>query len=76
MMSDQAEELLHQLNSLSGPFPAWNLEQLPGRPGELFLDWLRLAMENNVKEPHAMTLATVDQHGYPEARVLILKAIM
>ncbi|WP_426334340.1 pyridoxine/pyridoxamine 5'-phosphate oxidase [Paenibacillus silvae] len=75
-MSDKPEELLHQLKSLSGLFPAWNLEQLPNRPGELFLDWLKLAVENNVKEPHAMTLSTVDQHGYPDARVLILKNII
>lgn len=72
-MSSKAEDLLRQLKSLSGPFPIWNMEQLPDQPGELFLDWLRLAIENNVKEPHAMTLSTVDQHGYPDARVLILK---
>ncbi|MGO4530481.1 pyridoxal 5'-phosphate synthase [Paenibacillus sp. 2TAF8] len=72
-MSSKPEDLLHHLTSLSGPFPIWNMEQLPDQPGELFLDWLRLAIENNVKEPHAMTLSTVDQHGYPDARVLILK---
>ncbi|MGQ8871201.1 pyridoxine/pyridoxamine 5'-phosphate oxidase [Paenibacillus sp. TSA_86.1] len=72
-MSGKPEDLLHHLKSLSGPFPIWNMEQLPDQPGELFLDWLRLAIENNEKEPHAMTLSTVDQHGYPDARVLILK---
>ncbi|MDT0121690.1 pyridoxal 5'-phosphate synthase [Paenibacillus sp. RRE4] len=76
MMSNQAEELLHQLKSLSGPFPPWNLEHLPDQPGKLFLEWLKLAIENNVKEPHAMTLSTVDQQGYPDARVLILKNII
>ena len=75
-MSGKSEELLHHLKSLSGPFPMWNMEQLPDQPGELFLDWLRLAVEKEVKEPHAMTLSTVDQHGYPDARVLILKHIM
>ncbi|WP_240036937.1 pyridoxine/pyridoxamine 5'-phosphate oxidase [Paenibacillus amylolyticus] len=76
MMSGQAGELLHQLKSLSGPFPPWNLEQLPSQPGKLFLEWLKIAVESNVKEPHAMTLSTVDQQGYPDARVLILKNII
>lgn len=75
-MSDKPIELLQRLKSLSGPFPTWDMGQLPDRPGKLFLDWLRLAVENEVKEPHAMTISTVDQDGYPDARVLILKNVI
>lgn len=75
-MSDKPIELLQRLKSLSGPFPTWDMGQLPDRPGKLFLEWLRLAVENEVKEPHAMTISTVDQDGYPDARVLILKNVI
>ncbi|MDQ0721866.1 hypothetical protein QF049_003127 [Paenibacillus sp. W4I10] len=49
-MSNQSIELLQRLKSLSGPFPTWDTGQLPERPGKLFLEWLRLAVENEVKE--------------------------
>lgn len=67
--------LLRSLKSLSGPFPPFDVSLLPKSPGELFLEWLNLAVENDVKEPHAMTLSTVDADGCPDARVLILKNV-
>lgn len=75
-MNNQSNNLLRNLYSLSGPFPHWDIGQLPASPGLLFLDWLKCAIENKVKEPHAMTLSTVDSYGYPDARVLILKHII
>ncbi|WP_152393020.1 pyridoxine/pyridoxamine 5'-phosphate oxidase [Paenibacillus guangzhouensis] len=69
-------ELLRSLKSLSGPFPSFDVNLLPETPGKLFLQWLNLAIENGVKEPHAMTLSTVDADGYPDARVLILKNVV
>ncbi|KLU53459.1 oxidase [Paenibacillus sp. VT-400] len=75
-MSDKPIELLQRLKSLSGPFPTWDMGHLPEQPGKLFLEWLRLAVENKVKEPHAMTISTMDQDGYPDARVLILKNVI
>lgn len=66
-------ELLRRLSSLSGPFLPFDREGLPESPGELFLQWLNLAIKHEVKEPHAMTLSTVDIDGSPDARVLILK---
>jgi pyridoxamine 5'-phosphate oxidase len=70
------KQLLRCLKSLSGPFPSFDVNLLPENPGELFLQWLNLAIENDVKEPHAMTLSTVDADGYPDARVLILKNVV
>ncbi|WP_289142850.1 pyridoxal 5'-phosphate synthase [uncultured Brevibacillus sp.] len=70
------DQLLRSLKSLSGPFQPFDVTQLPESPGALFLQWLNLAIENEVKEPHAMTLSTVDADGYPDARVLILKDVV
>ncbi|MBO1582864.1 pyridoxal 5'-phosphate synthase [Bacillus sp. XF8] len=75
-MLNNTSQLLRRLKSLSGPFIPFDLKQLPEKPGALFLQWLNLAIENEVKEPHAMTLSTVDVNGYPDARVLILKDVI
>jgi pyridoxamine 5'-phosphate oxidase len=75
-VSNKPSDLLRGLKSLSGPFPTWDTEQLPDRPRELFLEWLRLAIDYGVKEPHAMTISTVDSNGFPDARVLILKDVV
>lgn len=64
---------LRLLKSLTGPFPAFDVDLAPDGPRELFSDWLRDAIEAGVKEPHAMVLSTVDENGAPDARVLILK---
>lgn len=74
-MNNPNQQLLRSLKSLSGPFPSFDTNLLPDSPGDLFLQWLKLAIEQGVKEPHAMTLSTVDANGYPDARVLILKNV-
>ncbi|CAD0084605.1 unnamed protein product [Aureobasidium vineae] len=69
-----AQALLRGLPSLKGPSRPLDLfTLLPSSPREAFTDWLKDAVDNNVKEPHAMTLSTIDEHGYPDAKVLILK---
>ncbi|WDF51385.1 pyridoxal 5'-phosphate synthase [Paenibacillus sp. KACC 21273] len=72
-MSAQSSNILRGLKALSGPFPTWDTQSLPDRPTDLFLDWMKLAIEMKVKEPHAMTISTVDSDGFPDARVLIIK---
>ncbi|KAJ8110542.1 hypothetical protein OPT61_g6644 [Boeremia exigua] len=67
------QELLRSLPSLKGPFQCPDLTTFPPTPHEAFTDWLKFAIDNDIKEPHAMTLSTVDEHGFPDARVLILK---
>jgi len=73
--SSDTKTLLRGLPSLKGPFRSVDLTSLPNTPREAFHTWLRDAIENNVKEPHAMTLSTVDEYGCPDARVLILKNV-
>ena len=43
-------------------------------PIALFDQWFREAIEAGIKEPSAMTVATVDEDG-PDARMLLLKAV-
>ncbi len=64
---------LRSLPSLTGDAPALDLRALPAVPAALFGEWLSDAVERGVPEPHAMTLATVDADGMPDARTLILK---
>ena len=42
-------------------------------PIGLFQSWLKEAVDSGMKEPTAMTVATVDADGAPDARMLLLK---
>lgn len=44
-------------------------------PFEQFRHWLGDAHAAGIMQPNAMTLSTVDEHGYPDARVVLLKAL-
>jgi pyridoxamine 5'-phosphate oxidase len=69
----EPKTLLRGLSSLKGPFRPLDLDSLPQTPHEAFHNWLQDAINDDVKEAHAMTLSTVDEFGSPDARVLILK---
>lgn len=64
---------LRSLPTLTGHAPEFVLEDVPDDPVTLFARWIAHAEANGVPEPHAMTLATVDVDGVPDARTLILK---
>jgi pyridoxamine 5'-phosphate oxidase len=61
--------------AVTGDAPAFDPATVPGDPGALLLAWLDDAIGVGVPEPHAITLATVDAGGAPDARVLILKDV-
>ena len=42
-------------------------------PLEQFQQWLNEAMQSQLPEPTAMTLATADAQGRPSARIVLLK---
>lgn len=44
-------------------------------PFEQFERWFADAADVGIKEPNAMTLATVDRAGVPDARVVLLKGV-
>ncbi|MCX5589762.1 pyridoxamine 5'-phosphate oxidase [Alcaligenes endophyticus] len=47
--------------------------EMAEHPREQFHQWLKQAIEWDVAEPTAMTLATADEHGRPSARIVLLK---
>lgn len=61
--------------SLTGSPPPLNPSDLPADPITFFETWIRHAAHAGVAEPRAMTLATADAGGRPDARTLILKGI-
>ena len=42
-------------------------------PIALFQAWLQEAVDAGIAEPSAMTVATIDVDGHPDARMLLLK---
>lgn len=44
-------------------------------PFEQFRQWLGDAHAAGIMQPNAMTLSTIDEHGHPDARVVLLKAL-
>ncbi|WP_254871238.1 pyridoxal 5'-phosphate synthase [Bacillus sp. Marseille-Q1617] len=66
---------IRNLKTLTGPFPYFNVNDAPQSPHELFLDWFQLAVDKGIPEPHSMTLSTIDNFGFPDARILILKDV-
>ncbi|MEU1512009.1 pyridoxal 5'-phosphate synthase [Streptomyces sp. NPDC005811] len=52
--------------------PAFDPERAPGTPVELFTAWFAEAVAAGEREPHTMTLATADEEGRPDARIVML----
>ena len=71
----EIRSLLRAIPVLTGSAPDFDPSRAPGDPTSLFVEWLQIALEAGVPEPHAMSLSTVDEHGRPDARMLILKDI-
>lgn len=46
-----------------------------GDPFALFVEWLEAAKASEPNDPNAMTLATVDAAGLPDARIVLLKDV-
>ena len=44
-------------------------------PFSLFDHWFAQAQDSEAKDPNAMTLATVDESGMPDARTVLLKDV-
>src|SRR5438093_3241416 len=49
--------------------------QLEANPVQQLQKWLQQAIDAELLEPTAMTLATADQRGRPSARVVLLKGL-
>jgi pyridoxamine 5'-phosphate oxidase len=57
--------------------PARRRETLPrvDDPITLFQEWFQDAIDSGLKEPRAMSVATVDADGSPDTRMLLLKGV-
>src|SRR6266511_6036316 len=44
-------------------------------PMALFQSWFAEAMDSGIEEPSAMTVATIDADGSPDARMMLLKGM-
>lgn len=68
-------EKLRALKAMAGPYKPFDPVVTPEDPKDLFAEWLQMAVDADIREPHAMTLSTVDENGFADARVLILKNV-
>ena len=53
--------------------PRFDVHDLEPDPADQFHRWFKDAVEAQIMEPNAMTLASVDALGWPDARVVLLK---
>ncbi|MFI1987986.1 pyridoxal 5'-phosphate synthase [Actinoplanes sp. NPDC020271] len=60
---------------MTGELARFDPDRTPAEPRELFLRWFGEAVGAGVREPHAMNLATVDEQGLPDVRVLLLRDV-
>jgi len=51
-----------------------NISDLPPNPFQFFESWLGSALKSGEPEPTAMIVATIDQSGFPQSRVVLLKS--
>ncbi|MFD8948249.1 pyridoxal 5'-phosphate synthase [Streptomyces xanthophaeus] len=72
---DGTRQWLRGIEVFAGPLPDFDPDAAPADPVRLFLSWLLEAVADGVRDPHAMTLSTVDPAGDPDARVLLLKGL-
>ncbi|MFI6037418.1 pyridoxal 5'-phosphate synthase [Streptomyces sp. NPDC051315] len=52
--------------------PSFDPGAVPADPLELFAAWFAEAVAAGEREPHTMTLATVDEESLPDARIVML----
>lgn len=69
------KDMLRSIPSLKAPLPDIDLEAFPQTRHQGFAIWLEEALKAGIREPHAMTLSTCDENGWPDAPVLILKNV-
>lgn len=51
-----------------------DINDLPPDPNSLFQSWLDAALNSGEPEPTAMVVSTIDQAGFPQSRVVLLKS--
>lgn len=68
-------ERLRALGVFQSVRATFDARDVPEQPVALLARWLDEAIDACVREPHAMSVATVDEDGRPASRMLILKGL-
>src|ERR1700710_2756320 len=66
---------LRQVPSVTATFPHFDTAAAPEEPLPLLIEWLESAIEGEVLQPLAMSLATATVGGHPANRTLLLKDV-
>jgi pyridoxamine 5'-phosphate oxidase len=63
------------IRNLRNDFTSYTLDEKSAlkNPYKQFESWMAHAIEAQAEEPNAMTLATVNKKGQPDARVVLLR---
>ncbi|QFZ75762.1 pyridoxal 5'-phosphate synthase [Streptomyces fagopyri] len=71
-MGTDLHELLRSLRVWDVELPDFDPMAAPAAPLALFTEWLAQAAAAGQTEPHTMSLATVDEDGLPDVRIVML----
>lgn len=71
--NDSVRDILRGMPAFPERMPAFDPQDVPDSPVELFRQWLKQAVDDGVSAPHAVNVATVGGNGLPDARIVILK---
>lgn len=73
--NDSLRDRLRALKVFGGELPTFDTDAAPDAPLPLLIEWLNSAIDHNVSQPHAMSLATATGGGVPSNRTLLLKDV-
>jgi pyridoxamine 5'-phosphate oxidase len=71
-METDLHEVLRSLRVWDVELPGFDPAAAPAEPLELFTAWFGQAVEAGQTEPHTMSLATADEDGLPDVRIVML----
>ncbi len=66
---------VQRIEYLRAPIAGFEVDSVPAAPLDLFRAWLADAVLAGLPEPNAATLATVDGHGQPSLRLMLVKIV-
>ncbi len=75
MIDSPWRDRLRALPVFSDQLPDFDTDAAPADPTVLLTEWLAFALEAEVSQPHAMTIATAGAAGAPSARTVLLKDV-
>ncbi|MGW0970570.1 pyridoxine/pyridoxamine 5'-phosphate oxidase [Streptomyces sp. NPDC002516] len=71
-MGTDLHDLLRSLRVWDAELPAFDPAAAPAEPLALFTEWFARAAAAGQAEPHTMSLATTDEDGLPDVRIVML----